>query len=328
MLRNKIYMNLIVKYTLKILRKLYKKTFSVNDGSTLIYEKDANLVSKIIYEALLDDKPCMISRFGSTELNCLSNYIGIVSHQPRYFSYIKGDAEPWWWEPERIKQMQNWSGFFPANEKEIERFCEMMIHDIPSVDVLGSWLIQEQLFEKELKNSKKIDLELLNPFFSSIPWTRALEGKKVLVVHPFANTNEKQYKKRKLLFKDNLLPEFELITIKAVQSIAGSQTKYANWFQALDYMKDQIDDSDYDICLIACGAYGFPLAAHVKKMGKKGFQLGGSLQLLFGIRGKRWENENYNDQYNYAKLMNEHWVRPSVDDKPTGANEVEDACYW
>jgi hypothetical protein len=134
---------------------------------------------------------------------------------------------------------------------------------------LGSWLAHERLFEEVLQNSAKIHFELLNPFFSKIPWTKALEGKKVLVVHPFATTIEKQYIKRELLFKDNLLPEFELQTIKAVQSIAGSPTQFTDWFVALDYIKTEIDKHDYDICLIGCGAYGFPLAAHVKRTGKK-----------------------------------------------------------
>ena len=50
-------------------------------------------------------------------------------------------------------------------------------------------------------------------------------------------------------------------------------------------MKSQMDQTDYDIALIGCGAYGFPLAAHAKRMGKQAIHMGGSLQLLFGIRG-------------------------------------------
>lgn len=34
-------------------------------------------------------------------------------------------------------------------------------------------------------------------------------------------------------------------------------------------MKSEIDKCDYDVCLIGCGAYGFPLAAHVKHKGKQ-----------------------------------------------------------
>jgi hypothetical protein len=90
----------------------------------------------------------------------------------------------------------------------------------------------------------------------------------------------------------------------------------------------EIDACEFDICLIGCGAYGFPLAAHVKRMGKKAVHLGGSLQLLFGIKGKRWENPNYNEVYNYSNLINEHWVYPSLHETPQHASKVEEACYW
>ena len=73
------------------------------------------------------------------------------------------------------------------------------------------------------------------------------------------------------------MPDFDLITIKAVQSLGGGE-QFQSWFDALDWMKAEIDKHDYDICLIGCGAYGFPLAAHVKRLGKKAFHLGGALQ--------------------------------------------------
>jgi hypothetical protein len=221
-----------------------------------------------------------------------------------------------------------WSGFFPANVPDVERFCSLMLGDARLVDLLGSWLPEENLVAPQLGANQKIDLELLNPYFSEQPWTQALTGKKVLVIHPFAETIAAQYKKRELIFQNNLLPEFNLITMKAVQSIAGEKTTFETWFDALAHMQRQMDGIDYDICLIGCGAYGFPLAAHAKRNGKKGFHLGGSLQLLFGIRGKRWENPNYNPDYNFAALMNEHWVKPGEEDRPKDASKVEGACYW
>jgi len=243
--------------------------------------------------------------------------------------YIKGESLAWWWNDSTMEQMQRWSGFFPPTEVKIEQFCELMLDDMKEVDVLGSWLADERYFETKLANVKQIKLILLEPFWVNNPWTKALEGKKVLVIHPYAKTIEQQYKKKELIFKNNLLPEFELITIKAVQSIGGTKTEFADWFEALDYMKSEINKIDYDICLIGAGAYGFPLAAHVKRMGKKGFHIGGSLQLLFGIKGKRWENEQYNSTYNYVtQLMNEHWVRPETEEKPLTANIVEGGCYW
>ena len=319
-------MNKLQIFALKSFRKAYQVIFK-----TVGYKKpeciqDTDLASQIIFDALTSDKPCMIARFGSTELTCLMNYIGIKHHRNKYLTYFQGKTQQWWWDEKIINQMQNWSGFFPPTQFKVEQFCRLMIQDIPEVDVLGSWLHGELQFD--LNKCQKVNFELLNPYFSQIPWTRALEGKKVLVVHPFANTIQFQYTKREFLFKDNLLPEFELKTVQAVQSIAGNQTRFSDWFEALDYMKAEIDKVDYDICLIGCGAYGFPLAAHVKRMGKKAVHMGGSLQLLFGIKGKRWENPNYNPIYNYGQLINEHWVYPGEEEKPTNAVSVEGGCYW
>ena len=315
-------------YTLKVLRKLYANIWRPGNLSIPECDQNPGSAAQMIYEALTDDRPCMIARFGSTEMACLCNYIGVHNDKYRFFDYIQGEAQPWWWESNIINQMQEWSGFFPAQIDQIERFCELMMQDIPEVDVLGSWLQDEIYFQNELKNAQKIRLLLLDPFWAPNPWSKALEGKKILVVHPFAKTIEQQYKKRKLLFNNDLLPEFELITVKAVQSIAGAPTRFKDWFEALESMKAEIQMHDYDICLIGAGAYGFPLAAHVKRMGKKGFHLGGSLQLLFGIRGRRWEDINYNSEYNYASLINKYWVKPDEADRPYGAEKVEDACYW
>jgi thioredoxin reductase len=99
-------------------------------------------------------------------------------------------------------------------------------------------------------------------------------------------------------------------------------------------MKGEIDQLDYDIALIGAGAYGFHLAAHAKRSGKKAVHMGGALQLLFGIRGKRWEDPNYGNKYwnvpknAYVNLMNENWIRPGEINKPSKVNLVEDACYW
>jgi len=270
----------------------------------------------------------MIGRFGSNELNCIANYLATKSADRPWFNYVRSRAYPWWWDANIVEPLVQGAGFFPSEISAIERFSEMMLQDIPQLDLLGSWLPQEKILDTELRLCQRVDLELLNPFFSQVPWTRALAGRKVLVIHPFARTIEAQYLKRNLLFKNDLVPAFELRTIKAVQSIAGEKTEFADWFAALDSMKVAMDAVDYDICLIGCGAYGFPLAAHAKRRGKVGFHIGGALQLLFGIRGKRWEDRNYHPDYNFAALMNEHWIKPGKEERPKAADKVEGACYW
>ena len=312
---------------LKAARKLYVhfNPSSAFSGRNWKMFSNKDYSNELIYNYLQNDRPCMIGRFGSSEMQCLLNYKGVKDNHRNWISYTRGQSLKWWWEPKAIKQLQVWSGFFPSTVSDTEKFCELMISDIPEVDILGSWLKEESFFEGYLQNAKRVVLEDLEPFFSRRPWTRALEGKKVLVVHPFADTIESQYVKKDYLFDNGLLPEFKLLTIKAVQSIAGEKTGFKNWFDALDHMKEQVDKKDFDICIIGCGAYGFPLAAHVKRMGKKGFHLAGATQLLFGIKGKRWEEFVV---WPYKNLFNEFWVRPGEKEKPANAKLVEDSCYW
>jgi hypothetical protein len=88
-------------------------------------------------------------------------------------------------------------------------------------------------------------------------------------------------------------------------------------------MEDEIDKQTYDIAIIGCGAYGFNLAAHVKRTGHKAIHLGGATQLLFGIIGNRWESRD-----DFRQLINDFWVRPSMEERPATASQVEGACYW
>lgn len=330
-------MNQFAITTLKVLRKAYVTFFKSYQLPELHYENDPEKISEAIYNLLVQDRPCMIARFGSTELSTIVNYLGIIQGKRNYFKYIKGEVPAWWWNIAIMNQMQRWSGFFPASKNNLERFCRLMIESTKEVDILGSWQKSEFYLKEELEQAQKIQLIHLDPYWSSYPWSRALKGKRVLVIHPFAETIRSQYEKRELLFKDpEILPEFKsLQVIKAVQSLGGESNGFNDWFDALEFMKYEITKCDYDICLIGCGAYGFPLAAHVKQMKKKAVHMGGSLQLLFGITGNRWENPNFGIEerkscksINYSNLRNEYWVRPEQSERPKNAAEVEDACYW
>jgi hypothetical protein len=303
-------------------------------------EMNRTASNDIILKLLSGNEPCMISRFGTVELNCVNNYLCVVSNRKfglKVLDYVTDHTHTPWWNEEHFKILNVSAGVFPPGEDTSRRFAEKYLNDIPLIDVLGSF----QYFEKYMPirgGAKRLHFETLYPFFVANPWTQALAGKKVLVVHPFDYSIREQYKKRSQLFENkNTLPEFELITYRSVQSAAGMKVEYSDWFEALSVMQDEIAEMDFDICIIGCGAYGLPLAAHVKRLGKKAIHLGGGVQLLFGIKGKRWE-EQYEKEWhyrpgetigiNYASLFNEYWVNPDISERPPGALSVENGCYW
>ncbi len=329
-----VYVNNFYFLSLKVVRKIYSKLFRISNTRP-ICEQDPEIASKLIYDALISVKPVMIARFGAAELVTVSNYLG-VKNKKNIIKYIKGEEPNWYWNKKTITCMNQSGGFFPPTIEKIEQFCELMLEDKQHVDILGSWLNNEKFVDENMK-AKKIHIRFLEPFWSKNPWSRALKDKKVLVVHPFSETIQKQYKNREYLFKDkDILPKFKsLIVIKAIYNLGKKNDRFKDWFEALEYMKDEIDKVDYDICLIGAGPYGFPLAAHVKRQGKKSVHMGGSLQLLFGIRGKRWEDPNYSMQERgkgkgeYLNLMNnQYWTRANEEETPREARKVEGSCYW
>lgn len=315
---------ILVKFLKKIISLFYKSRFNIETGRNWKMFSSKEYSNDLISRMIKSDKPFMISRIGSTEMTCISNYVGVKSKKG-VREYLKGNSFPFWWNQSIMNQMGNWSGFFPVTIKNLEKFSELMLEDIPNIDLLGSWLNEEKQYLHLMPNTKQVVLEDLEPFFCENPWTRVLQGLKVLVVHPFAEAIELQYINRNNLFENELLPEFELQTLRAVQSLGGKSDEFSDWFQALDFMKSEIDKRTFDICIIGCGAYGLPLAAHVKRSGKKAIHLGGVTQLLFGIKGKRWENHIV---WPYMNLFNEHWIRPGDNLKPENADNVEGACYW
>lgn len=319
-----------MKYIIFILKKLYKKLFSQRIDSRYTYanaQYEYQVASDIIYTILMNEKPAMIARFGSIELRCCETYQNIFSDKKlikKICDYITGKEEPYFWSEEIISSMKNNTGFFSSNPEQLELFSKEMIKAMENVDILGSWLDHEKHFFDNLSHAKFVRLPDLEPYFHQDPWTKALENKTVLVIHPFADTIKKQYEKKDLLFSNkNVLPDFKLKTLKAIQSIAGNIPDYDDWFSALESMKKDIKNMDFDIAIIGCGAYGFLLADYVKSIGKKAVHLGGATQLLFGIKGKRWENRP-----EISCFFNENWVYPDESEYPSNYKKIENGAYW
>jgi hypothetical protein len=269
----------------------------------------------------------MICRIGSNELKAILNHLDVASSDglwTKSINYIRGDIGPFWWDDNIRFLMRNFAGFFPADAAGLGKFAELMLHDIQNIDVLGSWLADEIRLAKFFSRAKIVPLKDLEPYYHADPWTEVLKGKSVLVIHPYEESIRKQYARRRVLFDDpRILPKFELMTLKAVQSIAASKTAFADWFDALAWMCRSVSDLDFDIAIIGAGAYGLPLASCIKKMGKKAVHLGGATQILFGIKGKRWDELPF-----FKQLYNENWVRPLPAETPDNFQMVESGCYW
>ena len=320
--------NKYTAFSLGLMRRLYARLFKLSDQkSDLKFDFQGQAASDLIEEILAGPEPCMISRFGFYELDAILNYLDVIDDSnflSKSIKYLKSEIGPFWWDDKIAFFMQNNAGFFPVNVANLQEFAKIMLNEIRNIDILGSWLAREARLADYLPNARIVKLSDLEPYYHSDPWSQVLEGKRVLVIHPFEESIKKQHAKYSVLFNDpRILPKFELKTIKTVQSIAANKTEFSNWFKALAFMCKRVSSMDFDMAIIGAGAYGLPLASFVKSLGKKAIHLGGATQLLFGIKGKRWDDYQF-----FRSLYNENWVRPLPTEIPDNYQVVEGGCYW
>jgi hypothetical protein len=281
-----------------------------------------------IGELLQSNDPFMVARFGTSELEVVKKYRKIQTFSPLEKLADYGATGEWnfSWNHNSGRALGCNAGFFPVNPSNLNRFAQLMIDSMSQADLLASWVNGEGYFQDELQQAILCQLAAIEPYYHQQPWSQFLVGKRVLVIHPFIDSIQNQYHQhRHQLFQNPLvLPEFELITQAAVQSIAGNHpSEYPDWFAALADMYKQAIQTRTEVVILGCGAYGFPLAAMLKRAGKQVIHLGGATQILFGIRGQRWDKHPI-----ISGFYNQHWSRPSLAERPPGVENVEAACYW
>lgn len=287
----------------------YRKRTSNYGKKVLDIEEGGSLLGNLI----LKGEPFMAARLGATELSTIMEFLENKKTGRN------------WSEPAK-KKISTLSGFFPANDEMLDAFSYKFLKDVTNTDVMGVWNNpgEDKICREFCRDTNFVSLRALEPYYATVPWSSHLKNKKVLVIHPFDDLIRFQYEKRKKLFKnENILPDFELTTIKAIQSIANNETSFENWFEALNFMCEEIEKKDFDIAIIGAGAYGLPLASFIKQIGKQAIHMGGATQVLFGIKGKRWDDHTY-----ISKLYNDSWIRPGDSYKPKNHEAVEGGCYW
>jgi len=79
----------------------------------------------------------------------------------------------------------------------------------------------------------------------------------------------------------------------------------------------------FDVAIVGAGAYSIPVLAHAKLLGKFAIHLGGAVQILFGIKGRRWDSHEIG-----SRFYNNYWSRPLEEETPKNTAIIEDSCYW
>ena len=217
-------------------------------------------------------------------------------------------------------------GIFPDTDEAIDRFCQALIGAAARMDVMGvmGYPGEPQILGKHAPNACLISLHALDPWYFPDPWSRHLAGRRVTVVSPFAETITRQYARRAEIWPGTeVLPEFQLQTVRMPLSPGLSPAAEPDWQARFERIRDAVEAEPYDVLLVGAGGISLLLAAHAKTTGRIGFHMGGPTQILFGVRGRRWDAEPF-----FQSRINDAWVRPAGDEAPPGVLKIEQGCYW
>jgi len=276
-------------------------------------QKDKNLINNgsikifnYIHECLAKNCGALIGRHGSTEMT------SILSESPELYTKI----------------LEIYSGVFGPFQEWDTIYKEATSEtDILAVGWYEPLAEKEINYVKKISNAELIPLRSLEPYYSSSPWSSILEGRRVTVVSSFADTMRKQIGKD--IWEDKILPEATWSFVRSYYcpSIAYGRCEWPSevvcWKTAVEYLERQILATEPQIVLIGCGGLAMPLALRLKRKGIIAIVLGGAIQILFGIKGLRWESHS-----EISEFFNDSWVFPSDDEIPMGAEKIEHGCYW
>jgi hypothetical protein len=268
-------------------------------------------------------------KLGPSELFCLS--------QPLVRSTVKEPHRLRAYEVALGRQGETQTGTFPRDPGFYLRYFDAFAGHMRSLDFLGLFgFPKEQAVLRHYRIANRVmDFRDQEPDRSVPDDPRAcylphFAGKRLLLVSPFA-----------LLLKSRANREtFEAVWAKtgkrwfhprAVEALVVPygwskpvQAQHGDSFRLLEHLYRQMERSEFDVALIGAGAMGIPLASYAKSLGRAAIVLGGHLQVLFGVLGKRWrESEEW--QRNY---INSAWIDPPPEYVPTEEVLVDDGAYW
>ena len=218
------------------------------------------------------------------------------------------------------------AGVFCKDTKSLEEWCERYISAVQDLDYVLHWCPEqgdEFVINKVGSGKALTDFNQLEPFtHGESGWHYDLSDKKVLCVSPLADTIEAQVPRYGDIWPGASIGD--VVTVRSTYSEALTGFQPVDWRLKMSLLKDEIGEADFDFAVVGCGGYSLEICQFIKAMGKSIVHLGGATQILFGIRGKRWDGCFISMPWYGTQA----WVRPMPHEVPVKCELVENGCYW
>ena len=288
--------------------------------SPKVFRRNAGIGNEQIARAIQAKRPAAVGKLGSTELQCLRAYLRCKKSKEcvRKTAFYR-------------RRLLEHSGVYPDDYETFSKWGDYWVQEVlPGMTHVGVWFnFNESLIVRRYaRNASVFDSYGLEPYIFPEPWSAQLAGKTVVVVSPFTESIQRQYALRDRIWrlKPRVLPDFELHTVRSPTYPHMVKPTFPGWFEALEDMKRQVGDVQFDALLVGAGAYSLPLCVYAQSLGKVGIHLGGNTQLMFGILGRRWLVPNSSIDHRH---FNDSWTYPLAEETPPGSDNWEEGHhYW
>jgi hypothetical protein len=289
------------------------------DGRPIL---DSSQGNSLLFEWFAAGEPRAAGKIGDTELEVLLKRERSGGDPEAFFESISKGHE--------LELLHLNCGVFPKRQDVLARWAETYLDALRSIDLLAVWhnTGEGEIVAKHAPQATLAQVRSLEPYYHDPPWSRVLAQKQVTVVTPFADSIEGQHARYtgRALFPatPDVLPDFELSVVRAPFSAALAPPTHRDWHHALEELKERIAATACDVYLIGAGAWSLPLCAFVRnELRRPAIHLGGALQILFGVRGKRWESHPV-----IGRFFNKNWIRPLPHETPRRQWMNDGGAYW
>ena len=230
-------------------------------------------------------------------------------------------------------------GVFPPNAEFCLSFNAQFVEAVRELDCLGLFLDQVEI-EKRLIRGYELPGKLT--YFTnqepdrSVPnrqedcYLPLFRGKKILLICPFAEFLRERARPEvfESVWAKTGKPWFYPEKVEALEFPYGfsrqAQERYATALDLLAELQTKVQSYDFDLALIGAAGLAIPLAAFIKSLGRVAIDLGGHLQILFGVHGKRWrEQAEWRETY-----FNDAWTALPRCYWPERDDVCDQGAYW
>jgi hypothetical protein len=266
-----------------------------------------------VVQAVANGQPLAVGRLGGVEASILMWAEGAANFRWPIWSLFSD-----------TRSGATNAGVRPRNKQSYRVFADLCRKAMEGLDLQGVWSSGYEAVcigkgaQREFFNVEITGPDGANPNH----WLCSLQGKRVLVVSPFDGTIQKQIPRLAEVWPQSTWmtgTEFCSVPFPYLIDEGCSET----WWEVYERIGTIVSRGDYEVALFGCGGLGLPFAHLAKKAGRVGIHLGGHLQLIFGIYGKRHLEQDWHRQH-----INDAWVRPEAGEVAKTASRVEGGCYW